>query len=66
MHREFKGLSEAEVVKSQEKYGKNIIIEKPPATLWERIKRGWDVEKSLTQPLRGQKELIWRDGKLVE
>lgn len=41
MHREFKGLSEAEVVKSQEKYGKNIIIEKPPATLWERIKDGF-------------------------
>ena len=41
MHREFKGLSEAEVVKSQEKYGKNIIVEKPPATLWERIKDGF-------------------------
>ena len=41
MHREFKGLSEAEVVKSQEKYSKNIIIEKPPATLWERIKDGF-------------------------
>lgn len=41
MHREFKGLSEAEVVKSQEKYGKNIIIEKQPATLWERIKDGF-------------------------
>lgn len=38
----------------------------PYDTLWTRIKRGWSVEKSLTQPLRGQKELIWRDGKIVE
>ena|SRR5699024_3371859 len=38
----------------------------PYKTLWKRISDGWTVEKSLKQPLRGQKELIWRDGKLVE
>lgn len=38
----------------------------PYKTLWKRVKKGWSVEKSLTQLLRGQKELIWRDGKLVE
>lgn len=31
----------------------------PYDTLWARIKKGWSVEKSLTQPSRGQKELIW-------
>lgn len=39
----------------------------PYDTLWARIKRGWSIEKSLTQPLRGQKELIWtREKGLVE
>ncbi|BCG66439.1 hypothetical protein [Staphylococcus phage vB_SsapH-Golestan101-M] len=39
----------------------------PYSTLWSRIKKGWSVEKALTQPLRGQKELIWtREKGLVE
>lgn len=37
----------------------------PYDALWSRIKKGWDVEKALTQPLRGQKELVWKKG-LVE
>lgn len=37
----------------------------PYDTLWKRIKEGWSIEKALTQPLRGQKELIWKKG-LVE
>lgn len=31
----------------------------PYKTIWKRIDSGWTVEKTLTQPLRGQKELIW-------
>lgn len=31
----------------------------PYKTLWKRINDGWTVEKSLKQPLRGKKELIW-------
>lgn len=38
----------------------------PYSSLWSRIKKGWSVEKALTQPLRGQKELIWKDGEMVE
>lgn len=38
----------------------------PYSSLWSRIKKGWSVEKALTQPLRGQKELIWKNGEMVE
>lgn len=37
----FKGLSESEVIKSREQFGKNEIIEKEPPSLWERIKEGF-------------------------
>lgn len=37
----FNGLSEQEVIKSRERYGRNEIIEKEPDTLWDRIKDGF-------------------------
>lgn len=41
MENRFKGLSEAEIRVSKEKHGENVIIEKPPATLLDRIKEGF-------------------------
>lgn len=38
----FKGLTEQEIQKNRELYGANKIEEKPPATLWERIKEGFE------------------------
>lgn len=40
MDNKFRGLSEQEVLKSMEKYGRNAIKEKEPDTLWDRIKEG--------------------------
>ena len=41
MYNKFRGLSEQEVLKSREKYGRNSIKEKEPDTLWDRIKEGF-------------------------
>lgn len=41
MDNKFRGLSEQEVLRSREKYGGNVIIEKEPDTLWDRIKEGF-------------------------
>lgn len=41
MENKFLGLSESEVLKSRETYGKNIITEAPPATFWDRVKEGF-------------------------
>lgn len=40
MDNKFRGLSEQEVLNSREKYGGNVIREKEPDTLWDRIKEG--------------------------
>ena len=39
--KKFTGLLENEVLKSREKYGSNVIVEKEPDTFWDRIKDGF-------------------------
>lgn len=41
-HNKFNGLNDQEVLQSRQTHGTNRIEEKPPATLWERIKEGFE------------------------
>lgn len=40
--KDFKGLTEQEVLSSREKFGKNEIVEKEPDSFWDRIKEGFE------------------------
>lgn len=41
-HNKFRGLNDQEVLQSRQVNGTNRIEEKPPATLWDRIKEGFE------------------------
>lgn len=41
MQDKFTGLNTEQIRDSEQKYGKNVIVEKPPETFWERVKEGF-------------------------